>query len=108
MIEFGTEKTISTSEGFSVININKIKRGEPYATLRQYRIRISVNSSHEEMTEFIKFTEEIKTQRESKKLHIDKYDPSTFPAFIIEYPKNDLGTYFIVKCYTIVIWSCLC
>lgn len=103
-MRYGVEKTtIVINENLSLTDIKKIKDSEPYATWRQYRIRVSVRNSQEEMAEFIRFTKEIAERKVKAKLICDKHDPSTFPAFIIEYPKNDQGSYFIIKRYTVEI-----
>lgn len=99
---YGTERTTVATENFSVTEIKKINKGEPYKVLKSYKIRVAVKNAQEEMTEFIRFTDEIRKKRQQGKLTIDLHDPSTFPAFIIEYPKNDQGSYFVIKTYSII------
>lgn len=70
--------------------------------LKQYRIRVKVYNPQEEMTEYIRFTEEIAKHRANGTLAYDKEDGNTRPAFIIEYPKENIdGGYFVIKSYTV-------
>lgn len=103
-MNYGTEKTTRKIDNdFTMVDIKKIKEGEPYKTMRQYRMRVSVRDAQEEMTEFIRFTEELVSRRKEGKLVCDKHDPDTYPAFILEYPKTDKGSYFVIKSYTILL-----
>lgn len=104
MIKYGTEKTITPIDtDSSITTIKKIDKGEPYKVMRQYRIRVSVRNAQEELTEFVRFTTELTKLRKEKKLAIDANDPLTTPHFMVDYPKQDLGNWFIIKCYTVVI-----
>ena len=70
-------------------------------TTRTYRIRIHVKNSQEEMTEYIKFTNEVSDLRKKNKLTVDKDDSLSHPSFVIQYPKENIdGSYFIIKNYT--------
>ena len=55
------------------------------------------------MVEFMRFTDEVAACRANGTLGIDKDDPSTKPAFVIDYPSKDIdGSYFIIKCYAVI------
>lgn len=104
MTEYGTEKTTSTTNGDQISEVVKYRRGEPVRTLRSYRVKVRVSGSQDEMSEFIRFTDELTKLRYKSKLAVDREDPDTFPAFILQYPKDDAdGSYFIIKCYTVVV-----
>jgi hypothetical protein len=104
MIEFGTEKTTTIVNGNQIANVVKYRRGEVAVTLRNYRIRIKVINAQDEMSEFIRFTDELAKLRRQGKLSVDPDDPTTFPGFFIEYPKHDAdGSYFVVKSYTVIV-----
>lgn len=104
MMEFGTEKTTSIVGNTIISEIRKYYMGEVAKSLRNHRIKVKVINAQDEMKEFIQFTDELNKLRQQGKLAVDKDDATTYPAFIIQYPKEDLnGTYFIIKSYTIVI-----
>lgn len=104
MMEYGTLTTTSATPNKTVSDIVKHRRGEVAVTLRHYRIRVRVVTPQEEMTEFIRFTDELAKLRQQRKLTVDKDDPTTHPAFIIQYPRDSIdGAYFIVKSYTIIV-----
>jgi len=93
MMQFGTERSILTTYFDSKI----------VKTTKHYRIRIKVRNAQEEMTEYIRFTQEITKFKEEGRLIIE--DDQTYePAFIIKYPKKNIdGSYFIIKNYCIVV-----
>lgn len=94
MIEFGTERTV----------IQVYRDSEVTRTLKQYRIKVKVNTPQDEMTEYIRFTDEIAKRRENGTLVIDRNDHTTFPAFILDYPRENIdGSYFCIKCYTVAV-----
>lgn len=104
MTDYGTEKTTSTLSGDIIAELVKYHKGQPANRLRSFRIRVKVTSAQEEMSEFIRFTDELSKLRQQGKLTVDKEDPTTFPAFIIKYPKEDMdGSYFIIKSYTVIV-----
>lgn len=103
-MEFGTLKTTFTVNDKTIADVVKYRRGEATKSLRNYRIKVKVVNAQDEMSEFIRFTDELAKLRKQGKLAVDKDDSTTFPAFIIHYPKEDLdGSYFIVKSYTVVV-----
>lgn len=104
MTDFGTEKTISILNGNPIADVVKYHEGAATRSMRNYRIKIKVINAQDEMSEFIRFTSELSKLREQGKLTVDKDDATTFPAFIIQYPKESFeGSYFIIKCYTVII-----
>jgi hypothetical protein len=103
MIEFGTESTTYRIGNAMITKIQKFRDGEEAIALKHYRTRVKVRNSQEEMTEFIKFSNELSQLRSEGKLMVDREDPSTRPAFVFEYPKEDRdGGYFVIKCFTIL------
>jgi hypothetical protein len=104
MTEYGTESTTYKIGNAQITKISKFRKGEETICLKHYRTRVKVNSSQDEMTEFIKFTDELAKYREQEKLVVDKDDSSTTPAFEFDFPKeNRDGSYFIVKRFTILV-----
>lgn len=104
-MKHSTTKTSRNTEDGSVISDIVIDNGDyGQKSIRNYRIRVKVLNAQEEMTEYIRFTKELAELRDRKNLTVDKDDPSTHPAFIIHYPKEDIdGSYFVVKSYTVFI-----
>lgn len=104
MMQYGTEKTtVTADDGSSVTTIAKYREGERERIIRHYRLRVRVRSSQDEMTEYIRFTEELSRCRQNNILTYDREDASTRPAFIIDYPKNDVdGSYFVIKNYCVI------
>ena len=99
-MDFGTLKTTYVD----VADIVKYSEGYVARTLRNYRIRVKVANSQEEMSEFIRFTGELERLKDEGRLAVDKEDGATYPAFVIEYPKNDYnGARFVVKSYTVIV-----
>jgi hypothetical protein len=104
MTDYGTEKTTSTLNGNEIADVVKYRRGEIAVRLRNYRVKVKVVNAQDEMSEFIRFTDELAKLRQQGKLTVDKDDATTFPAFIIQYPREDVdGSYFIIKSYTVVV-----
>ena len=102
MIDFGTESTSLIVGNAEITNIKKYRNGEETLSLKHFKTRVKVSSSQHEMTEFINFTKELAKLRAENKLVVDKEDPSTRPAFVIDFPKeNKDGGWFIIKCFTI-------
>lgn len=104
MTDFGTEKTTSTLGDNQIADVVKYRRGEVAVRLRNYRVKVKVINSQDEMGEFIRFTDELAKLRQQGKLTVDRDDATTYPAFVIQYPREDLdGSYFVVKCYTVIV-----
>jgi hypothetical protein len=103
-INFGTEKTITQldNDGSELTTTTTFRAGEVAVFIKQYKIRSRVIDSKDEMTEFLRFTKDIQDKRDSKVLYRDKFDPTTAPAFVIEYPNQDdgSGVRFVVKCWS--------
>ena len=94
MMEFGTIRSIITTYHDS----------QEVRAVKHYKIRIKVRNPQEEMTEFIRFTSEMAELRSTGVLTVDKDDPTTKPAFILEYPHSDVdGSYFIIKSYCVIV-----
>lgn len=90
-MEYGTESTIIT-----------YKEAEIFRTAKHFRIRVKVSNPQEEMTEYIRFTQEIAEYRDKGMLIVE--DPP--PSFEIHYPKTNVdGYYFIVKSYCIITFK---
>jgi hypothetical protein len=104
MIEFGTESTIYVIGNTAITKIQKYRQGEETVSIKNFKTRVKVYNSKEEMAEFIKFTDEISKLRAENKLIVDRDDPSTRPAFVIEFPKENIDNgYFVIKCFTILV-----
>ena len=103
MTEFGTEATTIKIGNAMITTIKKYRQGEETIALKHYRTRIKVNNSQQEMTEFIKFTQELADLRNHNKLIVDREDPSTRPAFEFDFPKEDKGSWFIIKVFTVTV-----
>ena len=92
-MEYGSERVI----------IRFYEAGEVIRKMKHYKVRVKINGSQDEMTEFIRFTDKMGEYRKAGKLVVDKNDPTTRPSFVLDYPKDDIdGSYFIIKCYTIL------
>ena len=92
-MDFGTERSI----------VRTFRNSDVVKTVKQFRVRVKVRDAQEEMTEFIRFTSELAQYRADGTLTHDKEDASTKPAFIIEYPSQNIdGSYFIIKNYCIM------
>lgn len=101
-MKFGVERsTEQLSPGVSLTTITKYRNEKPENKMKHYRIRVKVNNAQEEMTEFIRFIEDVTSKRKDNTLTVDRDDPTTLPSFILDYPK-DSTTGFIIKCYTVV------
>ncbi len=103
-MNFGTEKTIFAldNKGSTLTNIAKYRNGDAEKVMKHYKVRVKVHSSQDEMTEFMRFTDEVERCRKNGTLTWDKDDPLTRPVFMIDYPKeNRDNSYFIIKSYTI-------
>lgn len=100
----GTKKAIyPIDSNSSIVKIKKYRNGKAEKTMTHYRIKVHVKNAQEELSEFIRFTEELQRCRQSKTLTFDREDKNaTRPAFIIDYPQDMTdGSYFIIKCYTV-------
>ena len=103
MTDFGTESTIYLIGDTTLTKIQKYRQGEEAVALKNVKTRVKVYSSKEEMAEFIKFTEELSKLRGENKLAVDREDPSTRPAFVFDFPKENIDNgRFIIKCFTIL------
>lgn len=105
-MKYGTTKTtyLLSNLGTTMVKVEKYRNEEVERSMKQYRVRVKVNGSQDEMTEYIRFTDEVAKLREEGALTYDKEDPSTRPMFIIDYPKENIdGSYFVIKCYTILV-----
>lgn len=105
-MQYGSERTIYPLDqnGSSMSDLKHFRNGGVDNAIRTYRIRVKVNNSKEEMAEYIRFTEELAKLRSEGKLCGDKEDPISLPSFVIQYPKVDRdGSYFVVKCYSILV-----
>lgn len=91
-LEFGTERSVITTYANSEV-IKQVKH---------YKIRVKVHNAQEEMTEYIRFTNELAQARANGTLYYDR-DDATKPTFIIDYPNKDGGSYFIIKSYSVVL-----
>lgn len=100
----GTEKTTFEVGESTLSDIKKYNGVYGDKAIRSYRIKIKVLDTQQEMAEYLAFSKELSSLRKDNKLTVDKDDTTTYPAFIIQYPKIDVdGSYFIVKCYTVFL-----
>ena len=104
-MKFRTEKTTYPIDANSSMSDSvKYHNGLAEKAVRSYRVRVKVGSSKEEMTEFIRFMEDISKLRGEGKLTVDRDDTDTYPAFIVHYPKEDIdGSWFVIKCYSVLL-----
>lgn len=103
MMNYGQEKQTTTldDEGSTISKVITFFNGNPSKVIKQFRIRIKVGSAQQEMSEYIKFTDELRKKREAGVLVKEKDDPSTIPAFVIDFPRFDEdGTYFVIKSWS--------
>ena len=101
-MKFGDKKETHflNSLGSSVKTTKKYREGRVDSSFRHYRFKIKVMDDKQELEEFMRFTNEIKSLRRKKLLMVDRSDPQTVPSFIIEYPKTNLdGGWFVIKNY---------
>lgn len=99
-----TERTTVDIGDSSLTDIKKYNGIYGDRILRTYRLKVRVASPQEEMTEYMKFSDELAKLRAEGKLAIDREDPTTFHCFMIQYPKVNIdGSYLIVKCYTVLL-----
>jgi hypothetical protein len=104
-MNYGSTKTIYPIDesGSTIVRVETYWRGSVTKVHMQYRIRVKVYSAKEELTEYLKFTDEIANRRKDGTLAYDRDDMSSRPSFIIEYPKENVdGGYFIIKSYTVL------
>ncbi len=103
-MKYGTQKTTFAldNRGSTIASISKFRNSEVEKVMKHYRIRVHIKNAQEEMTEFIRFTDELDRCRKNGTLTYDKEDNSTRPAFIIDYPKENIdNSYFIIKNYCV-------
>jgi hypothetical protein len=103
-VSFGTTRTVYPldEKGSTIATISKSRNGDIERVIKHYRIRVKVGSPQDEMTEFIRFTDELSRCRKNGTLTYDRDDNSTRPSFIIEYPKENVdNSYFIIKNYCV-------
>lgn len=103
-MNFGTQKTTLSDGNTSISDVAKYHSGEVVHRLRTYRVKVKVISAQDEMTEFIRFTDELAKLRQKNKLGVDAEDPATYPSFLIKYPRYDVdGSYFVIKTWTEIL-----
>lgn len=98
-IDFGTVKSVETHGRYSssVTTIKKIRNGKVAIKVKLYKERLKVKSAEEERRYYVRFSAAISAKREAGSLAIDKEEPATIPAFMVEFPKtNTDGSYFVV------------
>ena len=100
----GTEKTVVMVGDSSFSDIRKFNGVYGEKSIRSYRVKVRVANSQAEMSEYLKFSEEIAKLRQDGRLTVDKEDSTTYPSFMIQYPRDNVdGSYTIVKCYTVIL-----
>lgn len=100
MIEFGIEKITEIVDGNGSTKSETInyRGGKVNKSIKSYQIRVKVFNVKDEMTEFIKFSDEIRLKRSAGVLSYIQSEPTTKPYFVVEFPENDVdGSYFIIK-----------
>src|SRR6185369_10064490 len=101
---FGTQKTTVISSDGATSDVVKYHNGIPSRKLRSFRVKVKVISAQDEMTEFIRFTDDLAKLRQKNRLTVDPEDPTSYPAFLLQYPKHDVdGSYFVIKSWTEVV-----
>jgi transposase len=71
---------------------------------KQFKIRVKVHDSKEEMSEFLKHCNILREKRKLGVLVVKDDDVTLTPSFMTEYPKIDTeGTYFVVRSWTEII-----
>lgn len=105
-MKYGTMETTTVTDdlGSTVTSIQKIREGAVAKAYQKHAPRYRVANKKEEMTEYIRFTDLLTKKRLLNRLVIKDEDPTTMPAFRIEYPKYDVdGSYFVVMCWTEIV-----
>lgn len=103
-MKYGTTTTTFSldNKGSTISTISKYRNGDTEKVMKHFRIRVKVFTPQDEMTEFIRFTDELSRCRKNGTLTWDREDASTRPSFIIDYPKENIdNSYFIIKNYTV-------
>jgi hypothetical protein len=104
-MNYGSTKTVYPidSSGSTIVRVETYWRNTVSKVNMQYKIRVKVYSAKEELTEYLKFTDEIAKRRADGTLTYDRDDITSRPSFTIEYPKENVdGGYFIIKSYTVL------
>ena len=104
-MKYGSKSTTFPLGNSTRTNIEVYNDGERVKTLKSYRIKVRVQGTQDEMTEFIKFTDKLRQLHSQGKLAVIKENPTTHPAFVFEYIKDNFEDgHFIYKCYTTLAW----
>lgn len=106
MTKFGSEKTITDlDENESRGSVTNIYRdGQVVKTFKQFKIRTKVANTQQEMSEFIRWSDDVREKRKSGLLAVDKGDETFLPSFAVQYPRdNEDGAYFTIRTWTEVV-----
>ena len=99
---YGTEEQINVTDdlGSTVTTIRKIRENMVAKQFTKHKPRFKVANKKEEMTRYLEFTDILTQKRKLNRLVIRDEDPTTMPAFLVEFPKYDTdGSYFVVMCW---------
>lgn len=102
-VKYGTKKTTTTTDEFgsTITTVDTFQDSELMKRRVQYRIRVKVRDSKQEMAEYLKFNDLLREKRLLNRLITKDADASLLPNLVIEYPKYDEdGSYFIIKSWT--------
>lgn len=102
-MNYGTKEQTNTldDQGSTISSLKVYNAGEVVKDFVKHRMRVKVANVKQEMVEFMKFSDDIRRKRESNRLVVLKDDPTTLPAFVVEFPKFDSdGGYFVILQWT--------
>ena len=102
-MNYGTQEQTNTldEQGSTISSLKVYNGGEVVKDFVKHRMRVKVANVKQEMVEFMKFSDDIRKRRENKRLVVLKDDPTTLPAFVVEFPKFDNdGGYFVILQWT--------
>lgn len=102
-MQFGIEQINTTTDenGSTLTIIKKYRKGLVVQIYKQRKERFKVYSQKEQLMEYMKHADKVMEKHKAGQLVIKDADPSLYPAFWSEYPKNDIdGSWFVVSQYT--------
>ena len=102
-MKYGTREQTNQidSEGSTLSSLKVYNGGEVVKDLVKHKMRVKVADVKQEMIEFMKFSDDIRRKREAHTLVVLKDDPTTLPAFVVEFPEfNSDDSYFVILQWT--------
>lgn len=102
-MKFGTEKTTTDLDdiGSTGSLVNIYRDGEVAKSYKQFKIRVKVADTQQEMAEFIRWSDDMREKRKDGTLVLERTEDNLMPTFTVQYPRFDNdGSYFVVRCWT--------